>query len=266
MIEKTSALLLRVHPFSETSQVAVWLSAEHGRLATLLKGACRPKSPFLGQYDLFYTCELLFYGRDREGLHIAKECAPLNPRPRFRTDWRAFACASYLCGLISAVSFAGGHQPEVFAHTTATLDFLCAHGATAALLFWFELRLSALLGYGPQFGKCAVCAAALAPHRPAFAAWPKGGVACENCARTEPAPGSRLPPDVLAILRRWETARSAAITRRTHCTPGQLLVLQENLGVFLAYHLDLPPAARSTTLAMLHAARPQEARAKESSR
>ena len=89
MILKDQAIALRIHPFGNTSRIVVWLSQSYGKLATLVKGSQREKSGFLGQYDLFYTCELLFYAREQRNLHILKECTPLVLRPSFRSDWRA---------------------------------------------------------------------------------------------------------------------------------------------------------------------------------
>lgn len=60
MIIKTTGLVLRLDPFSKTSQVITWLTPDHGRTVTLAKGAKRVKSNLVGQYDCFYTCELLF--------------------------------------------------------------------------------------------------------------------------------------------------------------------------------------------------------------
>ena len=93
MILQDDAIALRIHPFGNTSRVVVWLSATHGKMATMVKGSQRDRSPFLGQYDLFYTCELLFYAREHQNLHILKECFPLKIRPAFRSDWRACAAA-----------------------------------------------------------------------------------------------------------------------------------------------------------------------------
>ena len=85
------AIVLRLHPFGNTSRIVFWLSAEHGKLATLAKGSQRPGSLLLGQFDLFYTCEILFYAKEQRNLHVLKECFPLEPRPGFRHDWRACA-------------------------------------------------------------------------------------------------------------------------------------------------------------------------------
>ena len=94
MILKTTALALRFYPFSNTSRIVAWLTPDQGRIATMVKGSQRPRSLFLGQYDLFYTCELLYHRRERGGLHIARECSPLKWREGLRRDWRAAAAAS----------------------------------------------------------------------------------------------------------------------------------------------------------------------------
>jgi DNA repair protein RecO (recombination protein O) len=251
MIEKTEGLVLRVFPFSETSQVVIWLTGDHGRIATAVKGARRAKSLFAGQYDLFYTCELLFYRRERDGLHIVRECAPLQARSRFRTDWRAFACASYICGLIAGITFPGGREHALYAHATAALDSLADAGAAPALLLWFELRLAGILGFAPRLGRCAACNGALERQTPAVFSAERGGMLCPGCAPRRPGPGIRFPPDALAILRRWQEAESPAVPRRTRCTRNQLLVLQQNLGTFLQYHLDYIPPGRRIALEMI---------------
>ena len=90
-ILKTTAIALRIAPYSNTSRIVVWLTEEGERLATIIKGALRPKSLFIGEYDLFNTSEVLYYQRREDGLRIVRECSLLQDRPRFRTDWRAYA-------------------------------------------------------------------------------------------------------------------------------------------------------------------------------
>jgi phosphoesterase RecJ-like protein len=57
---KTLGIVLSIRPWSQTSHVVTWLTL-NGVITTLVKGALRPKSAFIGQYDLFYTCELVYY-------------------------------------------------------------------------------------------------------------------------------------------------------------------------------------------------------------
>ena len=47
-VERATGLVLRTRPLTETSLIVLWLTREAGRLATVAKGARRPKSPFRG--------------------------------------------------------------------------------------------------------------------------------------------------------------------------------------------------------------------------
>ncbi|MBR6020808.1 MAG: DNA repair protein RecO, partial [Kiritimatiellae bacterium] len=152
MILKDTALLLRAHPFSNTSRIAVWLTRDHGKLATLMKGAHRPRSPFLGQADLFYTCEILFYARETRQLHILKECTALDPRPRFRADWRSCAAASYLCCLADLSLPFGPFGPDYFTLLEIALDHLATAPVGPSWLLSHEARWLHALGFLPDPG------------------------------------------------------------------------------------------------------------------
>ena len=60
MIETASGLVLRTRPLTETSLIVHWLTPQSGRIATVAKGARRPKSPFRGKLDLFYLADFSF--------------------------------------------------------------------------------------------------------------------------------------------------------------------------------------------------------------
>ena len=141
MILKDEALALRFYPFGNTSRIVVWLSRSYGKLATLAKGSQRERSAFLGQFDLFYTCEILFYAREQRNLHVLKECVPLETRPAFRTDWRACAAASYAAGLLDRAMPFGPAPAGLFDLLAETLDQLAARTPGPAFLPRFELRL-----------------------------------------------------------------------------------------------------------------------------
>ena len=161
MILKDEALALRIYPFGNTSRIVVWLSRSYGKLATLAKGSQRERSAFLGQVDLFYACEILFYAREQRNLHVLKECAPLETRPAFRSDWRACAAASYAAGLLDRAMPFGPAPAGLFDLLAETLDHLAARTPGPAFLPRFELRLLRELGLAPDWDRCGKCRADL---------------------------------------------------------------------------------------------------------
>lgn len=253
MIEKTQAIVLRYYPFSNTSRVVSWLTPRAGRIATMVKGSQRPRSPFLGQYDLFYTCELVYYARERTGMHIARECWPLKMRTPLRSDWKATAAASYACDLASRVSPPDAPHPGLFELADAALDHLAAGGGTAPFLFWYELKLMQALGLAPRFRQCLACGKELLPGaRQSTFSYARGGILCGACSGKAPEPGAaRIAPDILAMLTGWQRAQAPQAALSTQCTPRQLGEIERLLGLFLAYHLDVSPPSRGIALDML---------------
>ncbi len=49
--QRSEGIVIRLHPLGDTSLIVHWLTPEHGRLATVAKGARGPKSVFRGKLD-----------------------------------------------------------------------------------------------------------------------------------------------------------------------------------------------------------------------
>jgi len=252
VIIKTHAVLLRTFPYSETSTVAVWLTEDAGKVTTLIKGAQRAKSPFIGHLDLYYTCEILFYERSTRSMHILKECAPLLFRHRLRHDWRACAAASYFAYLLYRVTPDRAHQTGLYAFLNSGLEYLNRHGATVSFLFWFELKLLHLLGLAPRLGTCASCGTTLkpAPSGAVFAV-DQGTMQCADCSGERSTHAHPMPPDIHAILSGWQRARTPQLASTARITGTQVAEVSRFLGRFMEYHLELPRRSRGIALDLL---------------
>lgn len=248
MTTKTHAIALRIDPYSRTSHVVSWLCPDKGRITTLVKGAQRPRSAFLGQYDLFYTCELVYYPGIRTSLGILKECAALNPRPALREDWKACVTSSYLADLLHRLTPAGMANGALYRFAGRMLDFLAAEGGNVNALHWAELKLLELVGVGPSLTACVGCGSREFPGTQAAAfSIPRGGLLCQSCRSQSEGTLIPLQHDTLAMLRGWQETHTPMIAKRTMCTPPQRKVMDKLLGGFLAYHLE---SSRSREIAM----------------
>ena len=244
MILKDEAIALRIYPFGNTSQIVVWLSRTHGKLATLAKGSQRQRSGLLGQFDLFYTCQLLFYAREQRNLHILKECFPLNPRPAFRTDWRACAAASYAAGAVDRAAPFGPAPAGLHDLLADTLDRLAARTPGPAFLPRFELRLLRELGLAPDWNRCAKCRTDLlaAGGRVDVA---HGALRCEPCAQ---GAGAAVSAAALAAIRGMHgDVLPAALPERV------FREIRALTGGLLEHQADFPPRARELAFQVLAA-------------
>jgi DNA repair protein RecO (recombination protein O) len=256
MIEKSEAIVLRVAPFSQTSHVVTWLAPCHGRIATLVKGACRPKSQFLGQYDLFYTCEIVFY--PRQGLNILRECSPVQTRNGLRCNWRGAVSASYASDLAMQMSTAGSsHDADLYALHTMFLDHVTAHNASIPHLLWLELRMLEKTGLAPRLDRCVSCRAAVGDARRILFAAGIGGVLCPVCAPRGGAGILAVTPRDLALLYRWQGIQHPATIQADSVPRGQQLALTRLLGVYLRYHMETLLRSRRIAIGMLDS-KPQQ--------
>ena len=250
MIVKTNGLVLRTHPVSNTSRIVVWLTQRHGQIHTLIKGALRPKSLFLGQFDLFYTCELLFYAREQRQLFIARECYPLNTRPSLRTKWRASAAASYFCDFIRRITLQRAPAPELYQLLDHSLDILQQRDGHRGFLYWFELKVLHLLGLTPRLSHCMTCNRPLdVQSRNQRFSYSDGGMLCGEHAHHTST--HYVSPDALALLNHWQKTSHPRTVFNTRMRPQQEETIRSVLALFCQYHLDIPGTSRAIALDIL---------------
>ena len=244
MIVRATAIPLAIYPYSSTSTIVHWLTRHHGKISTLLKGAMRTKSPFLGEVELFSTSELLYFTKRTNTLYAAKECALLQRRSAFRTDWRAMQTASYIAALISRTTPDDAPHPELFELYEELLDLAEEFGRHPQFLLWAELRFCDHHGHLPNLGNCMLCASETDLR---FCA-SQGGIVCADCARQKKLPILGISNDALAVLRSWQTADHPAPVVHTRLTGKQRTEINALIGTFMMYHFNLHPEHRNAAL------------------
>ena len=245
MIARTIAIPLSCYPYSSTSRIVHWLTRHHGKVSTLLKGALRPKSPFLGEYDLFSTSELLYYEKRVHALHTAKECAMLHRRDNFRTDWRAMKAVSYLSALFERTTPDASPQPGLFELYEELLDLAETYGDRPQFLVWAELRFCDHQGHAPNLKACVLCDSS---SRLRFCA-SQGGVVCADCARSRKLPMLECPAAVLDALRACQQADHPEDAPAM--APGEDIPdpLNAIMSTFMMYQFGLPTELRTAATA-----------------
>ena len=150
MIESASGIILRTRPLTETSLIVHWLTPDLGRLATVAKGARRPKSPFAGKLDLFYTADFSFTHSRRSELHTLREVSLRETRGAIRTDLAKLQQAAYVANFIEQATETETPLPEIFELARGVLDFLCMQTTLSQTILAFELKMLRELGLEPD--------------------------------------------------------------------------------------------------------------------
>jgi DNA repair protein RecO (recombination protein O) len=160
MIESASGLVLRTRRLTETSLIVHWLTPNLGRLATVAKGAFRPKSPFRGKLDLFYFADFSFVRSRRSALHTLREVSIRETFPAIRRELGRVQQASYAAAIIEQVTESETPLPEIFELLQNFLNLLAETTPQSHLVFAFELKLLAELGLEPDLSKSRLSAGA----------------------------------------------------------------------------------------------------------
>lgn len=160
MTETATGLVLRTRLLTETSLIVHWLTRDLGRLATVAKGARRPKSSFRGKIDLFYLAEFSFSRSPRSELHNLREVSLREPHSRLREDLGYLEQASYAAALVEQATEAETPLPEIFELMSGFLEYLPTRPPEAQSVFAFELKLLGELGLMPDLAESQLSAGA----------------------------------------------------------------------------------------------------------
>jgi len=150
MIESAAGIILRTRPLTETSLIVNWLTPGFGRIATVAKGARRPKSPFAGKLDLCYEADFTFQRSRRSDLHALREVSLRETHSALREELGWVQQAGYCAALIEQTTETETPLPEVHALFAGLVKHLPQHPPKPRTVFAFELKLLRQLGLEPD--------------------------------------------------------------------------------------------------------------------
>src|SRR5258705_4238721 len=211
MIETACGVVLRTRPLTETSLIVHWLTRDLGRVATVAKGARRPKSPFRGKLDLFYLADFSFSRSQRSELHNLREVSLRGTHSVLRQELGYLQQASYCAALIEQATETDTPLPMVFGLMTELLTHLPGRPPQPQTLFAFELKLLNELGLKPDL------------------------------ERSKLSPGTK---QVVKVL----TVSDFPRTTRLKPSAAQVKELNQFLHGFLIFHLGKIPKGRNAAL------------------
>jgi DNA repair protein RecO (recombination protein O) len=156
MIESAQGIILRTRPLTETSLIVHWLTPEFGRLATVAKGARRPKSPFAGKLDLFYVAEFSFNRSRSSDLHNLREMKLIETHEAIRADLNRLQQAAYAANFIVQATETETPLSEIHALLDSFLKLLCAQVPQTHQILALELKLLRELGMEPDIAEASL--------------------------------------------------------------------------------------------------------------
>ena len=202
--EKSTAIILRLVEFSETSLIVTMLTRDFGKLTALAKGARRRKSPFEAALDLLSICRIVFLHKSSGAMDLLTE-AKLERRFRAGTkDLKRLYCGYYVAELLTKLTDDADPHPELFDLAQRTIvAFDQGDGDNFLTLLRFELQTLALLGHQPMLTNCVICGCENnGLENRMFFGLVEGGRLCEQCrpGKTNVISVARRSVDLLKLM------------------------------------------------------------------
>ena len=148
--ESSHGIILRTRPLTETSLIIHWLTPDLGRVATVAKGARRPKSPFAGKLDLFYAADFSFSRSRRSELHSLREVKLHETHGAIREDILKLQQAAYAAAFLEQATETETPLLETFNLLAGWIQQLCQQALPPHGIFALELKLLDELGLLPD--------------------------------------------------------------------------------------------------------------------
>ena len=185
--EKTTAIILRVVDFSESSCVVTLFTRSLGKITALAKGARRPKGPFESAIDVLALCRIVFLHKSNDAMDLLTE-AKLDRRFRSSTrDLQRLYCGYYIVELLRTLTDEADPHPELFESAKEAIEKIDGTGDPAESVFRFEVGLLTTLGHAPMLTRCVVCGANKTTVDRVHFGLKDGGLLCNACSRGKSA-------------------------------------------------------------------------------
>ena len=225
----TEAILLRTHPYSESSRILRFLTRELGLVSVMAKGVRRGASRGYGGAGAFSEGVAVLVCRETRDLQALREFAPANSRFGLARDVSRLAGASAAAELVLRHTLQEPH-PELYRAISTGLDRLeaASPGEVLAHVLALAWNIVQTLGFGPELVVCLRCGRSLEPDEMGWFGMRAGGVGGACC---DPSGGSRrIGPQAREQLKQLLAGDAPGTLRgrRAHISL---------LGDFTSYHM-----------------------------
>jgi DNA repair protein RecO len=183
----TEGICLRRLHYSNTSQVASFITADAGRLSFLAKGVTRaPKKGIRTGFDLLGRYDLVYTMRRPGTLHNLTDRWLKDGFRGVRRSLPRILCGYYAAELASSFTVEEEPCPALYDLLLRTLHDVASGEALGLSLLVLELGALREHGSCPQFHLCTECGRPLPQRGPVCFCPASGGPLCRRCERQLP--------------------------------------------------------------------------------
>lgn len=191
-LKESEAIILRTYPLREADLLVTLFTRSEGKLHGVARSAKKSKRRFGGALEPLTYVRAYYHERERQELTRLDSCEVLESPLVSEVSYPRAVALAHVAELLDELLPDHEANDDVFRLTLAVLAAL--HGNEIWMpLTYFELWMTRLMGYLPDFSECIVCGRTLNGSRAFFHALADGLMCIDDkrLASSEMSPDSR---------------------------------------------------------------------------
>jgi DNA repair protein RecO (recombination protein O) len=180
-LKESEAVVLRSYPLREADLLVTFFTRAEGKMRGVARSAKKSKRRFGGALEPLTCVKVYYEDRERQELARIDSCDILESPLATAVDYPRAVALGHVAELLDELLPDREANDAIFRLTVSVLRSLRA-GAIWMPLTYFELWLTRLAGFLPEFGECVVCGAALNGSRAYYHAL-VDGLMCQDDKR-----------------------------------------------------------------------------------
>lgn len=195
------ALLLDVMDLQERDRIVTLLTAAHGKVRGVARGARRKYSRFAGQLQPLAKVRVTWFEKEGRELARISDVALLRPARPLQASLEGILLGSYLADHCLQFAQENEESDHLYRLLDSTVQALLDGADRELAARYFETWVLRLAGIFPPPRECPSCGRELAAGEAARLAPSEDALICADCAAEAPG-GAAVTPGALDFLRR----------------------------------------------------------------
>src|SRR5580692_4788690 len=203
-LKESEAIVLRTYPLRESDLLVTLFTRVEGKVKGVARAAMKSRRRFGGALEPLTYVRVFYDDRERRDLARLDSCEVIESPLATEVSYPRAAALAHVAELLDELMPDREPSDAVFRLSLAILQQLRGEVLWMPLTY-FELWMTRLMGFLPEFGECAVCGRALNGSRAFYHALADGLV----CADDKRIASSELSPESRKIAAQMLRSRVA---------------------------------------------------------
>ncbi len=235
MIVKTEAIVLSKMKYRDTSKIVRLYTREFGKISVIAKGARDAKSKFRSVLEPMNYVSAVIYKNDNRELQLLSQCDVVKSFNHLSEDMEKMYVAMTALELADIVTHDEEQNETLFQLLLNLIEVVNSATKNAVVaLYYFETKLSELLGFKPDLHSCSYCGKKIEEDMSDEGSFSltNGGVLCKECSESSGV--NKISSAALRVSQRLQEVEMIDSIMNLHLTPS----LKEEVGRSLRQHLQ----------------------------